>query len=112
LENRYDGLHIWSADHAGGRAAYFTFVAPFQASRYACGALYRRPCRRALVRSHSSLITSSWIDFGVQSAYELRKFGALTFVPAPWHFDDAELGADYGDCVIGRLFGVRRGIAR
>ncbi len=66
-ESVTDGLaYLGALTSLGGRAAYFTFVAPFQG----------KPLRlqRALITFFIGLILA------LQSAYELRKFGALNFV--------------------------------
>ena len=66
----------------GGRAAYFTFVAPFQGHRLRLG----RAVHQATAVGVEALPILSLITFfigvilALQSAYELRKFGALHFV--------------------------------
>ena len=66
----------------GGRAAYFTFVAPWQGRRLRLD----RAAHQAMVVGLQALPILSLITFfigvilALQSAYELRKFGALHYV--------------------------------
>ncbi|HEY6266722.1 MAG TPA: ABC transporter permease [Candidatus Acidoferrum sp.] len=66
----------------GGRAAYFTFVAPFQGKQLRL----QRAVSQAMQTGVGALPILSLITFfiglilALQSAYELRKFGALNFV--------------------------------
>jgi phospholipid/cholesterol/gamma-HCH transport system permease protein len=78
-----DGLaYLGALASLGGRAAYFTFVAPFK------GKSLRLPqaVSQAMQVGVRALPILSLITFfiglilALQSAYELRKFGAITFV--------------------------------
>src|SRR5207245_4245800 len=66
----------------GARAAYFTFVAPFQGKPLRL----QRAISQAMQTGVGALPILSLITFfiglilALQSAYELRKFGALNFV--------------------------------
>ncbi len=66
----------------GGRVAYFLFIAPFQGVQLRG----QRAVHQAMLVGVSALPIISLITFfvgvilGLQSAYELRKFGALNFV--------------------------------
>jgi phospholipid/cholesterol/gamma-HCH transport system permease protein len=66
----------------GGRAAYFTFIAPFQGKPLRL----QRAVSQAMQAGVGALPILSLITFfiglilALQSAYELRKFGALNFV--------------------------------
>jgi phospholipid/cholesterol/gamma-HCH transport system permease protein len=66
----------------GGRAAYFTFIAPFQGKPLRL----RRAISQAMQTGVGALPILSLITFfiglilALQSAYELRKFGAMNFV--------------------------------
>jgi len=51
-ESVTDGLaYLGALTTLGGRAAYFTFIAPFQGKPLACSAPYRSHCRPALGHS-------------------------------------------------------------
>jgi phospholipid/cholesterol/gamma-HCH transport system permease protein len=66
----------------GGRAAYFTFVAPFQGKQLRL----QRAVSQAMQTGVGALPILSLITFfiglilALQSAYELRRFGAMNFV--------------------------------
>src|SRR5260370_33335276 len=66
----------------GGRAAYFTFIAPFKGKQLRL----QRAVSQAMQTGVRALPILSLITFfiglilALQSAYELRKFGALNFV--------------------------------
>ncbi len=82
-ESVTDGLaYLGALTTLGGRAAYFTFVAPFQGKPLRL----RRAVSQAMQAGVGALPILSLITFfiglilALQSAYELRKFGALTFV--------------------------------
>src|SRR5216117_1026420 len=78
-----DGLaYVGALASLGGRAAYFTFVAPFQGKRLRL----QRAVSQAMQTGVGALPILSLITFfiglilALQSAYELRKFGAINFV--------------------------------
>jgi phospholipid/cholesterol/gamma-HCH transport system permease protein len=78
-----DGLaYLGSLAVLGGRAAYFTFIGPFQGKPLRLG----RSVSQAMEAGVRSLPILSLITFfiglimALQSAYELKKFGALSFV--------------------------------
>jgi len=78
-----DGLaYLGALAQLGGRAAYFTFVAPFQGKPLRL----QRAVSQAMQAGVGALPILSLITFfiglilALQSAYELRKFGALNFV--------------------------------
>ena len=82
-ESVTDGLaYLGALTALGGRAAYFTFVAPFQGKPLRL----QRAVSQAMQAGVGALPILSLITFfiglilALQSAYELRKFGALTFV--------------------------------
>lgn len=78
-----DGLaYVGSLASLGGRAAYYTFVAPFQGKPLRL----QRAISQAMETGVRALPVLSLVTFfiglilALQSAYELRKFGALNFV--------------------------------
>ena len=78
-----DGLaYLGALTKLGGRAAYFTFVAPFRGKPLRL----RRAVSQAMQTGVGALPILSLITFfiglilALQSAYELRKFGALNYV--------------------------------
>ncbi len=78
-----DGLaYLGALASLGGRAAYFTFVAPFQGKPVRL----QRSISQAMEVGVRALPILSLITFfiglilALQSAYELRKFGALNYV--------------------------------
>jgi len=78
-----DGLaYLGALAQLGARAAYFTFVAPFQGKPLRL----QRAISQAMQTGVGALPILSLITFfiglilALQSAYELRKFGALNFV--------------------------------
>jgi phospholipid/cholesterol/gamma-HCH transport system permease protein len=78
-----DGLaYLGALALLGGRAAYYTFVAPFQGKRLRL----QRAISQAMQVGVRALPILSLITFfiglilALQSAYELRKFGALSYV--------------------------------
>jgi phospholipid/cholesterol/gamma-HCH transport system permease protein len=78
-----DGLaYVGALARLGIRAAYFTFVAPFQGKPLR----FQRAVSQAMQVGVGALPILSLITFfiglilALQSAYELRKFGAITFV--------------------------------
>lgn len=78
-----DGLaYIGNLARLGGRAAHSAFIAPFQGKKLR----FSRAVHQAMVVGVEALPIISLITFFVgtilalQSAYELRKFGALQFV--------------------------------
>jgi phospholipid/cholesterol/gamma-HCH transport system permease protein len=78
-----DGLaYLGALASLGGRAAYFTFVAPFRGRPVR----FQRTISQALQVGVRALPILSLITFfiglilALQSAYELRKFGALNYV--------------------------------
>src|SRR4030088_3825507 len=74
--------YVGSLASLGGRAAYYTFVAPFQGKPVRL----QRAVSQALDVGVRALPILSLITFfiglilALQSAYELRKFGAINFV--------------------------------
>ena len=74
--------YIGSLAELGGKAAYYTFVAPF----YGKSVRVQRAVSQALDVGVRALPILSLITFfiglilALQSAYELRKFGAISFV--------------------------------
>jgi len=82
-ESVTDGLaYLGALTKLGGRAAYFTFVAPFRGKPLR----FQRAVSQAMQAGVGALPILSLITFfiglilALQSAYELRKFGALNFV--------------------------------
>ncbi len=82
-ESVTEGLaYLGALTSLGGRAAYFTFVAPFQGKPLRL----QRAISQAMQTGVGALPILSLITFfiglilALQSAYELRKFGALNFV--------------------------------
>jgi phospholipid/cholesterol/gamma-HCH transport system permease protein len=82
-ESVTDGLaYLGALTKLGGRAAYFTFVAPFQGKQLRL----QRAVSQAMQTGVGALPILSLITFfiglilALQSAYELRRFGALNFV--------------------------------
>ena len=82
-ESVTDGLaYLGELTSLGGRAAYFTFIAPFQGKPLRL----QRAVSQAMQTGVRALPILSLITFfiglilALQSAYELRKFGALNFV--------------------------------
>ncbi len=82
-ESVTDGLaYLGALTSLGGRAAYFTFIAPFQGKPLRL----QRAVSQAMQTGVRALPILSLITFfiglilALQSAYELRKFGALNFV--------------------------------
>ena len=78
-----DGLaYLGALTKLGGRAAYFTFVAPFQGKPLRL----QRAVSQAMQTGVGALPILSLITFfiglilALQSAYELRRFGAMNFV--------------------------------
>ena len=78
-----DGLsYLGALAILGGRAGYFTFIGPFQGKRLRVG----RAMAQAMEVGVRALPILSLITFfiglilALQSAYELRKFGAISFV--------------------------------
>jgi phospholipid/cholesterol/gamma-HCH transport system permease protein len=78
-----DGLaYLGALAKLGGRAAYFTFVAPFQGKQIRL----QRAVSQAMQTGVGALPILSLITFfiglilALQSAYELRRFGAMNFV--------------------------------
>ena len=78
-----DGLaYLGSLASLSSRAAYFTFVAPFRGKPLR----FRQAVSQAMQAGVRALPILSLITFfiglilALQSAYELRKFGAITFV--------------------------------
>ncbi|HKV62494.1 MAG TPA: ABC transporter permease [Candidatus Acidoferrum sp.] len=78
-----DGLaYLGALSKLGGRAAYFTFVAPFQGKQLRL----QRAVSQAMQTGVGALPILSLITFfiglilALQSAYELRRFGAMNFV--------------------------------
>ena len=78
-----DGLaYLGALTTLGGRAAYFTFIAPFQGKPLRL----QRAVSQAMQTGVGALPILSLITFfiglilALQSAYELRKFGAIGFV--------------------------------
>ena len=78
-----DGLaYLGALSKLGGRAAYFTFVAPFRGKPLRL----QRAISQAMQTGVAALPILSLITFfiglilALQSAYELRKFGALNYV--------------------------------
>src|ERR1700704_4300768 len=75
-------VYVGSLASLGGRAAYYTFVAPFQGKPIRL----QRAISQALDVGVRALPILSLITFfiglilALQSAYELRKFGAISFV--------------------------------
>ncbi len=81
--NTINGLaYVGGLARLGGRAAHFTFVAPFQGKPLRLG----RAVHQAMAVGVEALPILSLITFfigvilALQGAYELRKFGALQFV--------------------------------
>jgi phospholipid/cholesterol/gamma-HCH transport system permease protein len=82
-ESVTDGLaYLGALTKLGGRAAYFTFVAPFQGKQLRL----QRAVSQAMQTGVGALPILSLITFfiglilALQSAYELRRFGAMNFV--------------------------------
>jgi phospholipid/cholesterol/gamma-HCH transport system permease protein len=82
-ESVTDGLaYLGALTKLGGRAAYFTFVAPF----YGKQLRLQRAVSQAMQTGVGALPILSLITFfiglilALQSAYELRRFGAMNFV--------------------------------
>jgi len=82
-ESVIDGLaYLGALTKLGGRAAYFTFVAPFQGKQLRL----QRAVSQAMQTGVGALPILSLITFfiglilALQSAYELRRFGAMNFV--------------------------------
>jgi phospholipid/cholesterol/gamma-HCH transport system permease protein len=82
-ESVTDGLaYLGALTKLGGRAAYFTFVAPFHGKQLRL----QRAVSQAMQTGVGALPILSLITFfiglilALQSAYELRRFGALNFV--------------------------------
>src|SRR4030088_2203870 len=77
--------YVGSLASLGGRAAYYTFVAPFQGKPVRL----QRAISQALDVGVRALPILSLITFfiglilALQSAYELRKFGAINYVASP-----------------------------
>jgi len=78
-----DGLaYLGALAHLGVRAAYFTFVGPFRGRPFR----FQRAISQAMQVGVRALPILSLITFfiglilALQSAYELRKFGAINFV--------------------------------
>ncbi len=78
-----DGLsYVGALASLAGRAAYFTFIGPFRGKPLRLG----RAVSQAMLVGVGALPILSLITFfiglilALQSAYELRKFGALTYV--------------------------------
>ena len=78
-----DGLaYLGALAHLGVRAAYFTFVGPFRGRPFR----FQRAISQAMQVGVRALPILSLITFfiglilALQSAYELRKFGAITYV--------------------------------
>jgi phospholipid/cholesterol/gamma-HCH transport system permease protein len=75
--------YVGSLATLGGRAAYYTFVAPLQGKPFRL----QRAISQAMEVGVRALPVLSLVTFfiglilALQSAYELRKFGALNFVP-------------------------------
>ena len=80
--------YLGSLAELGGKAAYYTFVSPFQGKPVRV----QRAVSQALDVGVRALPILSLITFfiglilALQSAYELRKFGAITLSPVPWPF--------------------------
>lgn len=82
-ESVIDGLaYLGALTKLGGRAAYFTFVAPFQGKQLRL----QRAVSQAMQTGVGALPILSLITFfiglilALQAAYELRRFGAMNFV--------------------------------
>ena len=82
-ESVTDGLaYLGALTKLGGRAAYFTFVAPFQGKQLRL----QRAVSQAMQTGVGALPILSLITFfiglilALQAAYELRRFGAMNFV--------------------------------
>ena len=84
-ESVTDGLaYLGALTTLGGRAAYFTFIAPFQGKPLRL----QRAVSQAMQTGVGALPILSLITFfiglilALQSAYELRRFGAVNYVAA------------------------------
>jgi phospholipid/cholesterol/gamma-HCH transport system permease protein len=82
-ESVTDGLaYLGALTKLGGRAAYFTFVAPFQGKQLRL----QRAVSQAMQTGVGALPILSLITFfiglilALQAAYELRRFGAMNYV--------------------------------
>src|SRR5260370_7018041 len=77
--------YLGSLASLSGRAAYYTFVAPFQGKPIR----FQRALSQALDVGVRALPILSLITFfiglilALQAAYELRRFAAISYVPAP-----------------------------
>jgi phospholipid/cholesterol/gamma-HCH transport system permease protein len=84
-ESVTDGLaYLGALTKLGGRAAYFTFVAPFQGKQLRL----QRAVSQAMQTGVGALPILSLITFfiglilALQGAYELRRFGAVNYIAA------------------------------